>query len=125
MPLEPARKPSTPKLRVRFYRTATGKQIVKEELLALGVAPRAAVLAAISRRSHLSHFSREDELVKGPIRSIRTTLDGNEYRVLYALVGKHDHVILGLHALNKKSKKLPPQALKTAETRLKDWEARG
>lgn len=109
---------------VRLYSTSTGNQIVKDEIKALGPGG-VELISAAKRRSRGEQFSREDEQVRGRIRAIRSTYDGDEYRLLYALVGKHDQVILGLHACGKKSKKLPQKTIKLAEKRLKDWEGNG
>jgi phage-related protein len=114
-----------PRLTVRLYHTATGRQVFKEDLDSLGAGPRAEILQAMARRRLGQQFHREDELVRDRIRAVRATYEGSEYRALYALVGRHDEVFLALHLINKKSRKLPARAIKLAENRLADWEARG
>jgi phage-related protein len=113
------------RLKVRFYSTATGNRTVVNELDGLGTAARAEMISAIRRRSAGTQFLREDEHVKGRIRAIRTTCEGCEYRALYALLGAHDEVLLCVHVLNKKWRKLPRSVIKLAEKRLTDWETRG
>ena len=115
----------TTRLHVRFYVSEGGAELFRDELNDLGLEARAAIVAAIKRRSRFEHFAREDEHVRGRVRAIRTTYDGAEYRALYALVGTHDEVLLGLHAVNKKSQKLPKRAIGRAEQRLADWQRRG
>jgi hypothetical protein len=43
-------------IRWRFYRTANGRDVVREELLALGVDARAAVAEAMKRVARNEHF---------------------------------------------------------------------
>jgi phage-related protein len=113
------------KLKVRFYATAAGNKVFAEDLDGLGADARAEVVRAIGRRSRGEQLPREDELVAGRIRAIRTTFDGCEYRTLYGRVGPHDEVLLCLYVLNKKSRKIPSSAVKLASRRLADWEAQG
>lgn len=114
-----------PGKRWRHYTTADGNQVVRAELDALHVTVRAAVVEAMKRRQRGEQFPHEEERVGGRLHAVRVTVEGNEYRVLYASVGAHDQVLLGLHVLAKKSQKLPRQAREKAERRLRDWEQRG
>jgi phage-related protein len=98
---------------------------VREELLALGVAARAAVAEAMKRVARNEHFAYEQEHIGGDLLAVRVFLDGCTYRVLYAREGAHDQVLLGLHAFQKKDRKLPTAARKLAERRLRDWRSRG
>jgi phage-related protein len=50
-------------------------------------------------------------------------LEGCTYRV--AREGAHDHILLGLHAFQKKDRKLPLTVRRLAERRLRDWRCRG
>jgi phage-related protein len=113
------------RLTVRYFKTSTGRELFKEELDALGRDAKAELIGAIKRRRDGTHFAREEEHVVGPIHAVRTTLDGCEYRALYALLGRHDQVFLGLHALSKKSRKLPKSAIDKAQKRLAAWEEEG
>lgn len=111
--------------KVRFYRTAGGARLVEDELNALSAAARAEVMSAIGRRKRGEQFPREDEQVEGRLRAIRSTFDGCEYRLLYAFVGTHDEVLLGLELVNKKTRKLSRATIRLARSRLGDWESRG
>lgn len=111
--------------KVRFYKTATGAELFRSELDKLGFEAKAELVAAIRRRSRGQHLPREDEQVRGRIRSIRATYDGCEYRALYAFVGAHDEVLLALHAINKKFQRLPKAVIDRAASRLADWERHG
>lgn len=79
----------------------------------------------MKRRQREAHFPREDRHLTGRIREVRVSFEGGAFRVLYATVGAHDQVLLGLHAFTKKTQKTPPAAIDKALRRLQDWEARG
>jgi phage-related protein len=112
-------------IRWRFYRTAHGRDVVRDELLALGVDARAAVAEAMKRVARNEHFPYEQEHIGGDLCAIRVFLEGCTYRVLYAREGAHDHILLALHAFQKKDRKLPMTARRLAERRLRDWRSRG
>ena len=111
-------------IRWRFYRTANGRDIVREELETLGVHGRAAVVAAMKRVARNRHFPYEQEHIGGELCAVRIFLDGSTFRVLYARQGVHDHILLGLHVFQKKDRKLPIRARQLAERRLRDWRSR-
>lgn len=113
------------RLMVRFYRTASGNEVVADEIRALGTEVRAEVLRTIRRRARHEHFDREDEMIRDRISALRITHQGAEYRVLYALVGTHSEVLLAVRALNKQARRLPLPDLRLAQRRLADWEGRG
>ncbi|MGH3489288.1 MAG: hypothetical protein ACRDP8_15440 [Actinopolymorphaceae bacterium] len=69
-------------IRWRFYRTANGRHVVREELAALGVHGRAAVVEAMKRVARNAHFPYEQEHIAGDLCAVRIFLDGCTYRVL-------------------------------------------
>lgn len=107
--------------RWRFYRTSAGATLARNEISALPVAPRAAVIEALKRRERGEHFDREDEKINAKLRAIRVFHDGMTYRVLYAQDGRQGQILLALHCLTKKKEKLPRSARELAERRLADW----
>jgi phage-related protein len=109
----------------RFYTTATGRAIAREELDELRPDARAAVVEAIQRRRWGEQLHHEEEHLRGRLHAIRVSYDGCNYRVFYASVGKHDEILLGLVVFEKKGQKVARTVLRTAEKRLEDWEARG
>ncbi|MGH3488533.1 MAG: type II toxin-antitoxin system RelE/ParE family toxin [Actinopolymorphaceae bacterium] len=111
-------------VRWRFYRSATGRDVVRDELLDLGVAARAAVAEAMRRIARSEHFPYEQEHIAGDLHAVRVFLEGCTYRVLYAREGAHDHILLALHTFQKKDRKLPLTARRLAERRLRDWRSR-
>ncbi len=50
--------------------------------------------------------------------------DRQTFRVLFALEGKHDQVLLSLEAFSKKQRKLPREKIELAKRRLRDWRSR-
>jgi phage-related protein len=116
--------------RFRFYSTAAKAPVVKEELLALGAAEAASLVSAMKRFERDESFSREVKSLGIRVGScllheIRVTLDGNEYRVIFAPVSKGGHIVLALTAIHKQQQQLPKRDLDRAKRRLKDWLERG
>lgn len=109
----------------RFYQTSSGREIVRDELKALGVPARAAVVAAMKRHRRSELMPYEEEHLGDELHAIRVFLDGSTYRLLYAYEGTHDQVLLALHCIQKKDRKLPKRARDLARRRLRDWRARG
>jgi phage-related protein len=110
--------------RWRYYRTPLGREVVKEELKDLNRGARAAVVEAMKRHQASELKPYEEEHIGGDLHAIRVFLDGSTYRLLYAYEGRHDQVLLALHCLQKRDRKLPKQARKLAERRLSDWRSR-
>lgn len=110
----------------RLYKTADGKKLVKAELLSLPVDVQAAIADAMKRKSADRCFANEDKDIKDyPLRELRTNLDGNTYRVLYAAIAPHHEILLAVAVVPKKAEKLKKAVLKNAVERLRDWEKRG
>lgn len=94
------------KRRWRHYETSTGRQPVKEFLETLNEEDVAAVAAAMK------------EVRENGLRSAR-------HRLLFAPQGSMNQVLLTLAAFKKKTQKTPPQMIRLAQRRLRDWEQRG
>jgi phage-related protein len=112
------------KRRWRYYRTPHGRDIVKQELAGLSLSARAAVVEAMKRHQSHELMPYEEEHIGGDLHAIRVFLEGSTYRLLYAYEGRHDQVLLALPCLQKKDRKLPKQARRLAERRLRDWRSR-
>lgn len=108
----------------RYYRTARGRDVVREELRSLGTDAEAAVVAAMKRHRHGALLPYEEEHIGGDLHAVRVFLAGSTYRLLYSYEGKHDRVLLALHGIHKKDRKLPLRARRLAERRLRDWRGR-
>jgi len=109
--------------RWRDYRTASGRRPVKELLDRLDDDDLASVIAAMKevRRAGLQAARHLD----GEIYEVRADGKGVIYRILFAPQGKRKQVFLSLEALKKKTQKTPPEAIRLAKRRLRDWEQRG
>ncbi len=114
--------PQQPALGLRFYKTLNGGDVVKDELLALDVQARAEVVALLKRRKHRACLPREDSHVRGDLRELRTTYDGQEYRVFYSQEGPHGEILLALVATGKKANRIQ-KSMDLADKRLATWRA--
>jgi phage-related protein len=63
--------------------------------------------------------------LRGDLYEVKAEATNRSFRVLFATEGKLNNVLLSLSAFIKKTQKTPKQELDLAETRLKDWRARG
>jgi phage-related protein len=109
--------------RWRHYETAAGRRPVKEFIEGLSEKDAAAVVAAMEEVQ--VHGLRSARHLSGKIYEVR--VDGARviYRILFAPQGRRSQVLLTLVALRKKTQKTPPQVIRLAKERLRDWEARG
>ena len=111
------------KRRWRDYRTAGGARPVKEFLDQLSINDREAVVLAMKRVEQyglvaVRHLQRE-------IYEVRAEGETQSFRVLFSNEGRHHQVLLSLEAFSKKTQKTPPDKIKLAEQRLRDWRERG
>ena len=113
----------TGKRRWRHYETSAGRQPVKEFLGALNEEDVAAVAAAMNevREKGL----RSARHLQGGIYEVRTSGNRAIYRLLFVPQGRRSQVLLTLVVLRKKTQKTPPQIIRLARQRLRDWERRG
>jgi phage-related protein len=110
--------------RWRHYRTVRGRDVVKEEIQELGTHARAAVLEAMKRHQRGELLPYEEEHIGGDLHAVRVFVNSSTFRLLYAYEGRHDQVLLALHCLHKKDRRLPLAARRLAERRLRDWRDR-
>ena len=113
---------SPPRRRWRHYETAGGRRPVLDFLRGLSDADKAEVLAAMKEvRRDGPHAARH---LRQEIYEARADGDRIIYRVLFATDGQQDHILLSLVAFNKKTRRTPPEQIRLAERRLRDWCAR-
>jgi phage-related protein len=113
----------TPKRRWREYRTAAGKSPVEEFLERLADDDAAEIYAGMAevRKHGLSaakHLGDEIWEIKAQGRH-------ESFRVLFAPEGEHGQVLLALVGFSKKTRKTPPDLIRLAKRRLRDWRSRG
>lgn len=108
--------------RWRHYETAAGRRPVLEFLRERSETDKAEVLAAMQeiRREGL----RAARHLRDEIYEVRADGERVIYRVLFAVEGQRNHVLLSLVAFNKKTRRTPPEQIRLAERRLRDWRAR-
>ncbi len=63
--------------------------------------------------------------LRGDIYEIRADAPTRTFRLLFSAEGRYGQVLLSLSAFTKKTQKTPPRKLALAESRLRDWRARG
>jgi phage-related protein len=109
--------------RWRDYQTAAGNRPVKKFLDELSDYDAAAVVAAM-KEVRLKGLEAARHL-EGDIWEVRAEGDRVTYRVLFAPEGANEQVLLALHGFKKKTQKTPPDTIRLAKRRLKDWRERG
>jgi phage-related protein len=109
--------------RWRDYRTASGRRPIKQFLDRLDDEDLASVVAAM--REVRQQGLKAARHLDGEIYEVRADGKGVIYRVLFAPQGKRKQVFLSLEALKKKTQKTPPEAVRLAKRRLRDWQQRG
>jgi len=109
--------------RWRHYETVSGRRPVREFLRALDDKDAASVATAMEEvQKYGLRFARH---LQGEIYEVRA--DGSRviYRLLFAPQGAHGQILLTLAIFKKKTQKTPPQTIRLAQRRLKEWEQRG
>lgn len=107
----------------RDYRTRSGRRVVRDEIMALSLADRASVTAAMADVA--STGKRAARHLRGEIFEVRADGDDVTYRLLFASEGRYSQVLLALVLFLKKTQRTPPAQIELAEQRLTDWRARG
>ena len=110
---------------VYYFVSADGQSPVEEFLDGLPIKARAKCLAYIDQLEEFGfalprNFAAK---VRGDIWELRPEWGGTEYRLLYFLFTKGRFVIL--HGVTKKSQKLRPRDIETAERRAAEVRQRG
>jgi phage-related protein len=109
--------------RWRDYRTASGRRPIKQFLDRLDDEDLASVVAAM--REVRQQGLKAARHLDGEIYEVRADGKGVIYRILFAPQGKRKQVFLSLEALKKKRQKTPPEAIRLAKRRLRNWQQRG
>ncbi len=107
----------------RFYRTASGRNPVREFLDELTDADAAEVVAEMRVVEREGLVAARH--LRGDVYEVRASGENRIYRVLFAKQGRYGQVLLALEAFDKKTQKTPPAKIEVAEERLADWKNRG
>jgi len=114
----PKKPEKAPTLTCRFYRTGTGNEPVKDWLKGLPAEVRKEIgsdLQVVQWRWPIGKPLVDG--FGGGLFEVRTSHDGNIYRVLFCLVGS---TVVLLHGFMKKTEKTPDQDVEIAKKRQKD-----
>lgn len=114
---------SPPKRRWRHYETASGRRPVLDFVRELSDTDKAELLAAMKEvRRDGACAARH---LRGDLYEVRADGERVIYRLLFALEGERAQILLSLSAFKKKTQTAPPDQIKLAERRLRDWRLRG
>jgi phage-related protein len=110
------------KRRWRHYETAGGRRPVLEFIRELPDAEKAEILAAMQEVRR--EGARAARHLRDDLYEVRADGERVIYRVLFATEGERNQVLLSLSAFNKKTRRTPPEQIRLAERRLRDWRSR-
>ena len=113
--------PQSSQLRWRWYRTASGSAPAKDFLSGMSDIDHAAVVASM-REVQREGLASARRLV-GELWEIRAVGVKAHYRLIFCQEGRR--VLLALDVFDKNTQRTPPNILKRAEQRRRDWRARG
>jgi phage-related protein len=110
-----------PRLGCRFYRAASGAEPARAWLLSLEADVRKKIGADVQRVRWRWPVSKPlvDSFGKG-LYEVRTTADGNIYRVLFCMT---ESAMVLLHGFEKKTQKTPKAEIEQARRRQKEIES--
>lgn len=114
------------RLQAVYYRAADGSEPVRELIDGLDVKRRVVLLNQLARLNDLSDAQPHlpfpySSQVDGELREMRCHVGSELYRVLYR---RSARLIVLLHVFRKKTGKLPPGEIQTAQDRWADFRAR-
>lgn len=109
----------------RFYRSAAGREPVRDFLDSLSDEDASRIAAAMREVRTDGRAHPDVNHLRGDIWQIE--IDGRSviYRLVFAEEGRFGQVLLALEVVNKKWQKAKNRHIELAETRLADWRARG
>lgn len=109
--------------RWRDYRTPAGGRPIREFFDTLTDGEAAEVVAAMKEIARGGLEAAKH--LRGEIYEVRADSGTRTFRILFAAEGKRSQVLLSVVAFVKKTRKTPKDQLDLAETRLRQWRARG
>jgi phage-related protein len=109
--------------RWRDYRTAAGARPVKAFLDELTDDELAAIIAGMKDVARRGLPAAKH--LRGDLYEVRADAATRSFRLLFAVEGRFNQVLLSLSAFAKKTQRTPQHELELAEARLREWQARG
>jgi len=109
----------------RFYRSAAGREPVRDFLDQVADEDAAAIAAAMKQVRNVGRGHIDVNHLHGEIWQVE--IDGKRviYRLLFAEEGRFSQVLLALEIVNKKWQSAKTRHIALAERRLVDWRSRG
>jgi phage-related protein len=111
--------------RWRFYKTAAGREPVRDFLDGLTEGDAAKVAAAMKEVRDAGRGHPNVNHLQGDIWQVEVDGERVIYRVLFAEEGRFGQVLLALEIVNKKWQKAKTRHIQLATRRLNDWRERG
>jgi phage-related protein len=109
----------------RFYRSAAGREPVREFLNKLSDVDAAAVATAMKEVRKAGRGYVDVNHLRGDIWQIEVDGQSVIYRLLFAEEGRFSQVLLALEIVNKKWQSARSRHIQLAERRLSEWRGRG
>ena len=111
--------PVAPRLEVSFFRATSGREPVREWLLALTKDERRTIGADIAYVQYKWPMSRPQVgHLRGDLKEVRSNLKNRIARVLFAVSGTE---MILLHGFIKTSRTIPAGDMDLAQARWKEW----
>ncbi len=101
-------------MEVRYYRSASGREPVRDYIEGLDAAERAPLLAMVLHLFSVGFDGLDVKPLRGKLWEVRVT----RHRVFYVAVAGPTVVLL--HADKKQGQRAPPRELATAERRMRE-----
>jgi phage-related protein len=111
--------------RWRFYKTAAGRQPVRDLLDGLTQGDAAKVAAAMKEVRDAGRGHPDVNHLQGDIWQVEVDGDRVIYRLLFAEEGRFGQVLLALEIVNKKWQQAKTRHIQLATRRLNEWRERG
>ena len=109
----------------RFYRSAAGRQPVRDFLDQITDEDAAAIASVMKQVREIGRGHIDVNHLHGDIWQVEIDGNGVIYRLLFAEEGRFSQVLLALEIVNKKWQSAKTRHIALAERRLKDWRSRG
>jgi len=119
------RQPKRYRRQWRFYRSAAGREPVRDFLGQLSDEDGAAIAAAMKEVRDAGRGHADVNHLRGDIWQIEVDGQSVIYRLLFAEEGHFSQVLIALEIVNKKWRAAKSRHIQLAERRLAEWRTRG
>lgn len=109
----------------RQYETVSKVRPVKEFLTRARLSQEELVAFAAGMDDVVENGLEAARHLRGDVYEVRVEAPNRSFRLLFSAEARGGHILLALHAFEKRTQKTPTRELELAETRLADWRACG